>query len=216
MEVLSAEQIEQNYKTHKKIISHYLSSERTEKIFDFYNKIEEHLILAPASTKPWYHNAFPGGYIDHVNRVVKLSLKIKDLWQENKSKINFTDEELVFSAIFHDLGKLGDIGKPGYHVQTDTWRRNNLQEFYTYNTELSFMLVPDRSLFLLQKYGISYTENEFLGIKLHDGLYEDSNRSYYISNVPTSQLKTNLPHILHQADLTASKIEKDLYYYGNK
>ena len=36
----------------------------------------------PASHKKAYHNAFPGGYIDHVNRVVSGALAINKVWKE--------------------------------------------------------------------------------------------------------------------------------------
>lgn len=39
------------------------------KLKQLYDSAEE-LALAPASPVEYYHNAFPGGYVDHVNRVV--------------------------------------------------------------------------------------------------------------------------------------------------
>ena len=73
------------------------------------------------------------------------------------------------------------------------------------------MLIQDRSLFILQKFGIECSINEFIAIKVHDGLYDDTNKPYYISYKPESKFKTNLPLILHQADLAASKIELDTF-----
>ena len=69
------------------------------------------------------------------------------------------------------------------------------------------MKVPDRSLFTLQKFNISVSENEYLGIKLHDGMYTDANKSYYMAFKPEMGLKTNLTFILHHADHLASRIE---------
>jgi hypothetical protein len=169
------------------------------------------MIMAPASGKPSFHNAFAGGYIDHVNRVVHCALKTKALWEEMGATIDFTDEELVFSALNHDLGKIGYIGQPNYIPQTDQWRKDKLGEVYVHNTELPFMLIQDRSLFLLQKNKIEMTEKEFLAIKLHDGLYDEVNKPYYITFNPDSKLRTNLVHILHQADFLASKIEYDTW-----
>jgi hypothetical protein len=71
------------------------------------------------------------------------------------------------------------------------------------------MLIQDRSLFLLQQYGISMSEKEYLAIKLHDGLYDDVNKPYYISFNPDSKFRTNIVYILHEADFLASKIEYD-------
>jgi hypothetical protein len=69
------------------------------------------------------------------------------------------------------------------------------------------MLVPDRGILNLINAGISISENEYLGIKLHDGIYEDSNKPYLVSYNPESRLRTSLPLILHQADLLASRVE---------
>ena len=70
---LTPEQISENWNTLLSTIDQYISSPRKEKLTDFYNKYEERLTLMPAAHKKEYHNAFPGGYIDHVNRVVAPS-----------------------------------------------------------------------------------------------------------------------------------------------
>ena len=206
---LSAEQIQKNWDKHLKIVETFITGERKEQLKTLYNSLMEEMIMAPASGKPSYHNAFPGGYIDHVNRVVHCALKTKALWEEMGSVIDFTDEELVFTALNHDLGKIGFQGQPNYLPQTDQWRKEKLQELYTNNKDLSFMLIQDRSMFILQQNGIKMSEKEFLAIKLHDGLYDDVNKPYYISFNPDSKLRTNLVYILHQADFLASKIEYD-------
>ena len=69
------------------------------------------------------------------------------------------------------------------------------------------MRIADRSLFYLQQAGISVTETEFLAIKLHDGLYEEGNKPYYITFSEDVAIKSNLPYIIHQADLMAARIE---------
>lgn len=71
------------------------------------------------------------------------------------------------------------------------------------------MTVPDRSLKLLADRGILVSDNEWYGIKLHDGMYEEANKAYYINFNPDSALRTNMPYVLHQADMMASRIEKD-------
>ena len=206
---LSAEQIQKNWDKHLKIVETFITGERKEQLKTLYTSLMEEMILAPASGKPSYHNAFPGGYIDHVNRVVHCALQTKALWEEMGSVIDFTDEELVFTALNHDLGKIGFQGQPNYLPQTDQWRKEKLQELYTNNKDLSFMLIQDRSMFILQQNGIKMSEKEFLAIKLHDGLYDDVNKPYYMSFNPDSKLRTNLVYILHQADFLASKIEYD-------
>jgi hypothetical protein len=123
------------------------------------------------------------------------------------SDINYTEEELVFAAMNHDLGKIGTEEAEQYIPNDSEWHRKNLGKLYKYNPINAFMTVPDRSIFLLQQRGIPVTYNEYIGIKLHDGLYEEANKAYYISNSKESKLRCNLPILLHHADHMASRIE---------
>jgi hypothetical protein len=209
--MLSSEQILQNWEKHLRIIDKFISSPRKQKILEMYEMLGEDVVMSPASGKLHFHNAFAGGYIDHVNSVVEASLRVKGLWELMGASIDFTEEELVFTALFHDLGKLGDVDKPGYIPQTDKWRQEKLNEVFTNNVELPFMLIQDRSLYLLQKFEISTSLNEYFGIRLHDGIYDDANKAYFISNAPDSKFRTNIVYIIHQADFLASKVEYDLW-----
>jgi|Wag4MinimDraft_6_1082665.scaffolds.fasta_scaffold18054_2 hypothetical protein len=208
-QVLSAEQIEVNWGRLLKVIEHYIPSPRKEQVLDMYEQLAEVMMLAPASSKAHFHNAFPGGYVDHVLRVITAALQTRKLWEGFGADINFTEEELVFAALNHDLGKIGDGEREGYVVQTDNWRRDKLKENYTYNHDLQFMLIQDRSLYILQKFGIECSLNEYLGIRLHDGIYDDANKAYFLSGIPESKLRHNIVHVLHQADFLASKVEYD-------
>jgi len=205
---LSAEEIEQNWKTFLSYIDKHISSPRKEKLLDFYKKFEDRLILMPAAHKKEYHNAFPGGYIDHVNRVIECSLKVNKVWSEmGVDESTYTIEELVFSAINHDLGKMGNEEHASYIPQTDKWRRDKLGEDYKFNEKIPFASVPDRGLFLLQSYGIQYTFNEMITIQTHDGLYDEANKKYLFAYTPGQKPRTSLPYIVHQGDLMAARIE---------
>ena len=208
--MLNAEKIAANYERHHKIIEHYIG-ERKEKVKSMIETLGENYVMSPASGKSWYHNAYPGGYIDHVNRVVEFSIKLKKLYGEMGGALDFTDEELVFSALFHDLGKIGDGESPNYIPQTDKWRQDKLSEMYTNNPDLDFMLIPDRSLYILQKFGITTSKKEFLAIRTHDGVFDKANEAYFFSNIESSRQKTSIISILHSADFLASKIEYDIW-----
>ena len=162
--MLEAEQIQKNYEKHLKIVDTYITGERNQQVKDMLTHMESIYVMAPASGKKWFHNAFPGGYVEHVNRVVEYSIKQMRLYKEMGGSIDFTEEELVFSALFHDLGKLGDGDSPNYIPQNDKWRQDKLSEVYTYNPDLDFMLIPDRSLFILQKFGIIYNWQKCMNI----------------------------------------------------
>lgn len=205
--VLTAEQIKSNYDVLLNGIEKYVEGERKQQFLDFYNKLDERIALLPASHKKAYHNCFPGGYVDHVIRVITAAFKVHKVWQEMGTKDTYTEEELFVSALNHDLGKIGSIDETSVHPSTDEWRKKNLGEMYTFNTKIEYMTVPDRSLFLLQQAGIQLTTNEWITIKTHDGLYDDANKAYLKSFMPETKPRTSLPFIIHQADLMASRIE---------
>jgi hypothetical protein len=206
---LTAEQIVENWEEFLGNIKTYIAKPRQEQLLSFYENLQDRLLLMPASGNTKFHNCFPGGYIDHVNRVVRFSLEFYETWNRLGADLTtFTKEELVFAAINHDLGKIGDKDQDFYIPSTDEWRKKNLGEMYGYNKNVPFMLIPDRSLFLLQEASIKYTLNEMLAIRIHDGLYEEVNKPYLISNFPESRPRTFLVYILQQADLAASLIEQ--------
>lgn len=212
---LTATQIQENWKELMGTIDTYISSPRKEKLLDFYKKYEERLMLMPASHKKEYHNAFPGGYIEHVNRVVRCTLKQYELWKEEGADVSeFTIEELVFSAINHDLGKMGDEEHESYIPQTDKWRKEKLGEDYKFNTNLPFASVPDRGLYLLQSHSIPYSFNEMVAIQTHDGLYDDANKKYLFTYLPEQKPRVPLPFILHFGDMMAARIEFEREWLG--
>tara|TARA_B100000780_G_scaffold157738_1_gene110360 strand:- start:1110 stop:1886 length:777 start_codon:yes stop_codon:yes gene_type:complete len=209
--ILTAEKIQSNWITFNNHIETHITGDRKQQLLDFYKKFEDRVILMPAAHKREYHSAFPGGYVDHVNRVIEASLKMYDVWEQFGMDVTtFTVEELIFSAINHDLGKMGDSEHEAYIPQTDNWRREKLGEEYMFNKKLAFSAVPDRGLFLLQEHGIKYSFNEMVAIQTHDGLYDSANEKYLKGFMPEQKPRTSLPFILHQADMMAARIEFEI------
>ena len=210
MKQLTPEQIQENLEKFYSYINTYISSDRASKLIKFYKTIEETLATSPASPKLDHHNCFPGGYLDHILRVTESALVVDRVWSKFGQKSDFTTEELVFSALNHDLGKLGTNEQPFYLPNDSQWHIEKQGAYYKYNTNITHMRISDRSLYYLQAAGIPVTENEYLGIKLHDGLYEEGNKSYFITYGEDTQIKSNLIHILHQADFMASRVETQI------
>ena len=205
---LKAEEIQSNWDRLMGHINTHIESPRKEKVIEFYEKYQERLMLMPAAHKKEYHNSFPGGYVDHVNRVIEGSLRIYDVWAEfEMDRSTFTIEELVFSALNHDLGKMGDENEESYIPQTDKWRREKLGEEYMFNKKVQFSAVPDRSLFMLQSHGIQYSFNEMIAIQTHDGLYDPANEKYLKGYMVEQKPRTSIVFILHQADMMAARVE---------
>lgn len=195
------ESIQQNY---DKFMEYVEQDARAEQLKVLYKEFESELTTAPASAKIQFHNCFPGGYLDHVVRVIDTSLKMASLYKTVGGTIDFTKQELIFAAMNHDLGKLGLENEPYYVRQDSDWHRKR-GELYKYNDNLQYFAAPERGLMLLQKYGIQVTQNEWLGIKLSDGNYDEGNRKYLQGN----GMKITLPYIIHWADHMATKVEKD-------
>ena len=216
MKELTPEQIQENWQKLRDLITNTFEGERLEKLDKMYDYFEDRMMLAPASGKEHYHNAHIGGYVEHVLNVINCSVQIKELWVKNGATINFSDEELIFAAMHHDLGKVGDMDKDYYVPQESEWHRKNRGEIFNHNSELQYMTVTDRAIFLLNQFGIKMTEWEYVGLRLTDGLYEEANKSYYISYNKDWALKSNIAYILHQADSMATHIEYDEWKRGEE
>jgi HD superfamily phosphohydrolase YqeK len=209
MKNLSPEQMAENLAKFYSLIDKYISGDRKDNLLEMYKDIEETLATSPASTKVSHHNAFAGGYLDHVIRVTEAALVFEKVWDKFGQNKNYTTEELAFAALNHDLGKLGTNDEPVYIPNQSQWHRENQGLMFNYNPAITHMRIAERSLFVLQKYGIQVSENEFLAIRLHDGLYEEANKQYYITYNKDTELRSNIAYILHQADLMSSKIESN-------
>jgi hypothetical protein len=203
-------ELKQNYDKFLAIVNKYFTGERLEKLLFMYSDDElgGNLMVSPASGNKNYHNAYEGGYIDHIFNVCKNALKMKKTFEEAGGVCDFTEEELLFVAIHHDLGKLGTKEELHYAPNDSKWHIENRGELYKRNEKNSFMAITDRTLFTLSQYGIAINENEYFGIKLTDGLYDDDNEKYYKVYDTSKYLKSNIQYIMHWADHMSTVIER--------
>ena len=185
---------ELQWKALMEYIEKYISGTRKEALIKMYEELSDRVLTAPASSHSTRHNCFPGGYIDHVNRVVKTAINLYSVWTDAGAATHkYTLEEVVFAAINHDLGKVGSRTHE-YYVPNDSDWHVKRGQIYKISDKLTFMKVPDRSLFTLQEFGIAVSENEYLAIKLHDGLYGKGNESYLMGGAPEFSLKNDFVH----------------------
>jgi len=209
MKELTPQQIEQNWNKLRNIIKDTFEGERLDNLNKMYDHFEDRMCMAPASGKEHFHYAHVGGYVEHVLHIIDYSQQLRSVWEKNGATINFTDEELIFAAMHHDLGKVGDLEHDYYVPNESEWHRKNQGAIYTHNKELQHMTVTDRAIFLLGHFRIPMSESEYIGLRLTDGMYEEANKAYYISYQPERQLRSNIAYILHQADMMATHIEYD-------
>lgn len=208
---LTAEQILENFQKLITVINTEFNGERREKLLKLYDDFSEHIMYAPASGREYFHSCYPGGYVVHILNVLYFADKIYSIWVDmftnnNINEHSFTREELFFCALNHDLGKIGDENGEHYVPHNEKWKKDR-GELYNLNENIVNMDLIDRTFYLLQKYNIVITQNEFLGIKLHEEMFDEANEFYFTTFSKGRQLKTSLPILLHSADFLSSRME---------
>ena len=198
-----------NYEKFLAIVKKYSSGQRLERLLHMYSELElgGNLTVSPASGNAGYHNCYPGGYIDHIFNVCKNAIKVKGFFTELGGKPDFTDEELIFCALHHDLGKLGTKENMHYIPNDSDWHVKNKGDVYKKNPDNVYMTITDRTFFTLQHYGITITEKEYFAIKLTDGMYDEDNTKYLKVFDPTKRMRFKLPYVMHWADHMSTVIE---------
>ena len=188
------------------IIRTAFAPDRARALLVMYEKIYDRLISAPASSKVYYHNAFPGGYLDHVLRVIANLDLVERLFKHTGGTLDYAREEGIFAAMHHDLYKLGDEHGPMYVAENDSyWIKKGM--VYDYNNEIPVMSGTDRTFYVLRYHRIDFTQNEMIGIRCADGMYDDANKKYFLA-YGTFPLVPNIAYMVHWADHTAALYEK--------
>jgi len=187
-----------NFNTFRKLCE--TVGDRAENMLKLVDYFDIRLAIAPASGRTNYHSCYPGGLIDHSLKVLKNAMKIIKSYDMNS---RYDKDTLVIVCLMHDIGKLGDLDNDFYLVNDSDWHRERGM-LYKINDSIQYMSHSDRSIYLLQHFGVKLSEDEWLAIKIHDGPGVDENRTY--------RMKENmLSLILHQADRMATQLEKEEY-----
>lgn len=212
---LTEEQIDENYNKLRYIINNEFSTRKNE-LNVLYDEYGDKIKYLPASPVEYYHNAFIGGYVDHILRVYSFAISEYERWGELGLLVdNFTLDELKFSAVHHDLGKCGLPGYNPYQINESEWHRKNQGKLFEHDKNQPFFLVPDGSLFILQNYGVKLSVQEYWAIRTHDGIYDRANEAYYFSKTLDSKVRTNINQILHNADMLATRFEFERWAKNN-
>jgi hypothetical protein len=168
--------------------------DRAALIKEMLDKFDDRLMLAPASSRIEFHNAFPGGFVDHSLRVLKYAVDMASVF-----KVKVPKESIIISALFHDLGKLGTLDEEYYLNQPSDWHRKRGQ-FFINNHNIK-MANAQLGLFMLNQHNIKLSEEEYMTILLNDGQYIEANRQY-------AQKEPRLALIVHFADRWSCQCER--------
>jgi len=176
MKQLSEEEILANQKLVMKMVAKATATDPRWKLVDDMLKgpVGDEYFMAPGSSKLEFHDCFVGGLCYHSLNVFKALRKLVDALAPGE----YTPETLLFVSLFHDLGKVGDGKEPYYVPEESQWHREKLGKMYSINQKCVQMPTSERGLFILQAAGIELTADEYLAIRLNDGMYPPENKSY--------------------------------------
>jgi len=195
---LSEAEIMKNHDTFWNLVNQ-IQGQRLSKITKlFESKFGNSYFMAPASSKTEFHNCFVGGLLAHSLNVVKNLKKLTTTVATKK----YPDESIIIAGLFHDLGKAGDGENEYYTPNKSDWHIKN-GILFEINKNCLYLPTSERGLFVLQKNGIELSSDEYLAIRLNDGQYDETNKSYKMKE-PEFALLT------HWADMLSVKQEKSL------
>jgi len=158
----------------------------------------EEYATTPASTDEKYHCAFPGGLAYHNLYVLQWIGRFAGAMGADK----FSKKSLLKVSILHSVGKLGDVDIPYYLPVSEDWKIKK-GIYFEFNPLLSYMKIPQRSLYLAQKFGVELSEEEYLAVLLADGQLDETNRPYKYKD-------PNLAVVLQNAVYWARREAKNL------
>lgn len=173
---------------------------------------ENGFFTAPCSTG--YHLSKEGGLAEHSLNVYAVAKDISFLLCDGPEGIpKETEDALIICALLHDIGKMGQFGKPNYvpnmlkgratKANPNPEPKQSESKPYKGNPELKYIDHEVRALSIISKY-IDLTEEEQQAILWHNGLYGPF--KYEIQGK-----ETPLYMIIHFADMWASRvIEKEV------
>lgn len=146
-----------------------------------------------------HHLAEPEGLMKHSWNVLIFARRLNEAW----GRI-IPDDSLVLVCLLHDLGKMGDHGKPNYIKNILKDGKQSEPKPYVTNPDLLYVDHEIRSVTIAERY-IFLTETEEQAIYFHNGLYG-------IFKYAISGKETPLYLMLHFADMWCSRVieeEKD-------
>lgn len=173
-----------------------------EKIIDALSKVDCYGILglidemdkggfftAPCSGQ--FHLSKEGGLAEHSLNVMNLMFRL-----DHDLDAGIPERSIVLCGLLHDLGKMGDYGKPNYTPNIlKSGKQSDSKPFET-NKDLLYIDHAIRSVVIAERY-IKLTEEEEHAIIYHNGKY--THLGYDLKETP-------LMLILHFADMWASRV----------
>lgn len=157
-------------------------------------------LVAPASCN--YHNNFPGGLLTHCVNVCKCAMKLRDALMPA-----YPESSVILTALFHDLGKAGNIcdkgSVPRYTMTRHKSGEKKGQPRFKYNKDMLVLPSAMMGAYVMGKFVDLYWD-EAQAITGHDGQYIPDNQSMAHEEMP-------LLCLVHYADYWVGHIIENGY-----
>lgn len=170
--------IQKNLEKYEKIIEQIIPNRAVELM----HMIEENcqnFVECPGTMKSGEGYTHPGGLMARNLKILKNAITLNDAMGLKVSK-----DSIALVCLFFDFGLVGEPNKPLIVLNDSEWSVNKTGQLYKFSQENDFMLVEDRNLFLMQKYGIQLTREEFVAMKFTSRRRYDWGKSYHIEKLP--------------------------------
>ena len=139
-----------------------------------------------------------------IGGLVEYSLDLAKKSNELTKALNYdiNKASIIKCCLLSILGKVGNMTQDRFVECTSEWHQNKLGQYYDWNENCEKYQTNDMTLFILQRFDISLTWEEWQSISLLKDLSSDDNKFY-------SSYKSNLTLILQMAHEAVMKEEKD-------
>ena len=178
-----------------------VNREGMENVIAFLNNTD--FYTAPSSAS--YHSNYPGGLLDHSLIVYSTAMRYRssvlEMMPELEAKL--PEESVIVATLLHDLCKTC------FYKSTTKWKKdanNQWMQYPGYEIEDTFPIGHgEKSVIMLQNFGLKLTADEMLAIRYHMGSWDGAMLTNDVKfSYQTAMNMCPLMTIVQNADSTSS------------
>lgn len=194
--VLTEKQILSNAELYKNLVDNIENEERKKQLQNVIIGLGDNLFTSPCNTQDGKPGAYVGGLVIHSLQVTKNLTDICKLWAPEINR-----DTILLCGMFHDIGMVSTTkNEEVFLLETDNYRQKR-GNIFNLNPDIRDGLhYAQRSVRLLSYYKVDITDEEYLAILSHHGLFVDENVGF--------KYKFNkLSYLLHWSDIKTSNFD---------
>lgn len=152
------EKLEANWNKYIELVGRIKNEQARTALLKLTSDLKDRLAATPASTQTKFVGAYPGGLVEHSLNVARLAYQVSKALDAS-----LDPDSLLITALFHDLGKVGDETEDYYLEKKSDWH-NERGIMFEVNEEIANVSVAERSVWWLNKYGCPLHQDELSAI----------------------------------------------------